>query len=207
MPDAHPSRRTAFSLGAVALGLLLAGCSEPAPRRFEPLSYDYLTPLKLNVGRIDVDDTWTPRGADRHVEFLAPTPPLDALRQMEEDRLVPGGTAGRALYTIDDASIIRQGGTYRANFAVKLDILNDDGQRQRGIEAQATGTHAVTGDYPDTVRSDLYDLTRKTMDDMNVEFEYQIRHTLRQDLQTTSPNAPPPPPVDTQDLGAPSTTP
>ena len=207
MPDAHPSRRTAFSLGAVALGLLLAGCSEPAPRQFEPLSYDYLTRLKLNVGRIDVDDTWTPRGADRHVEFLAPPPPLDALRQMEEDRLVPGGTAGRALFTIDDASIIRQGDVYRANFAVRLDILNDDGERQRGIAAHAAGTHPVTGDDREEVRSDLYDLTRTTMDDMNVDFEYQIRHTLRDDLQTTSPNAPPPPPVDTQDLGAPSTTP
>jgi len=187
----------------MALGLLLTGCGKHEAPRFEPLRYDYLTKIKLDVAGIDIDDSWTPRGADHHIEFLAPTPPLDALRQMAEDRLVPGGTSGRASFIIDDASIIRQGDTYRAVLTVHLDILNNDGDRLRGIEAHATGTHAVTGDDPDEVRSDLYELTRKTMDDMNVDFEYQIRQTLRRDLQTTSPTAPLPGAVDTQDLDAP----
>jgi hypothetical protein len=203
MPAAALPRRAAACLG---VALLLAGCGGGEPRRFEPLRYDYLTKLKLNVGRIDIDDSWTPRGSDRHVEFLAPTPPLDALRQMAEDRLVPGGTSGSAKFTIDDASIVQQRDSYRAVFTVHLDILNNDGDRLRGIEAHATDTHPVTGDDPDQVRSDLYELTRKTMDDMNVDFEYQIRHALQPDLQTTSPTAPPPAPVDTQDLNAPPKT-
>ena len=190
-----------------ALGLLLARCGTPEAPTFEPLRYDYLTKIKLNVARIDIDDSWVPRGADRHVEFLAPTPPLDALRHMAEDRLVPGGTSGRALFAIDDASIIKAGDSYRAIFAVHLDILNDDGERLRGIEAHATGTHPITGDDPDAVRSDLNAVTRKAMDDMNVDFEFQIRKTLRRDLQTTSDTAPPPAPVQTQELGAPGTPP
>jgi len=205
MPATVLLRRAACCLGAAALALLLAGCGgTPEAPRFEPLHYDYLTRIKLNVARVDIDDSWTPRGADRHVEFLAPTPPLDALRHMAEDRLVPGGSSGRALFTIDDASIIQAGDSYRAILAVHLDILNSDDERLRGIEAHATGTHAVTGDDPDAVRSDLDELTRQAMNDMNVDFEYQIRKTLRRDLQTTSPTAPPPAAVDTQDLDAPA---
>ena len=199
MADAVLSRRA-----AVFLGLLLAGCGGHEDKHFEPLRYDYLTKIRLNVGRIDIDTSWTPRGGDRHVEFLAPTPPLDALRNMAQDRLVPGGTAGRALFTVVDASIIRQGDTYRATLAVRLDLLNDDGDRVRGIQARATGSHPVTGGASEVVRSDLYELTRKSMDDMNVEFEYQIRHNLQTELQNTSPTAPAPPPVDTEDLDAPA---
>ena len=208
MPLAALPRRAAFCLVVSALGLLPAGCGGgAAPPTFAPLRYTYLTKIKLDVARVDIDDSWTPRGADRHVEFLAPTPPLDALRHMAEDRLVPGGTSRRALFTIEDASIIQAGDGYRAIFAVGLDILNDDGQRLRGITAHATGTHAISGGDPDTVRSDLYELTRKVMADMNVDFEFQIRKTLRRDLQTTSETAPPPAPVQTQELGAPGTPP
>ncbi len=205
MAEAVLSRRAAFGFGAVALGLLLAGCGGHEPQKFEPLRYDYLTKIKLNVARVDIDSSWVPRGSDRHVEFLSPIPPLDALRHMAEDRLVAGGTASRALFTVVEASIIRQGDTYRAVLAVRLDIINDDGDRVRGIEARTTGVHPVTGGSTETVRSDLYDLTRKSMDDMNVEFEYQIRHNLQGELQNTSPNAPAPAPVDTEDLDAPGT--
>jgi len=201
MTDACLSRRA-----VIGFALLLASCGRRAPPHFEPLRYDYLTKLKLNVARIDTDDSWTPGGIDRHVEFLAPTPPLDALRHMGEDRLVPAGTSGRALYTIVDASIIRQGDNYRAILAVRLDILNNDGDRLRGIEAHATSTHAATDDDPDAVRSDLHQLTRKAMEDMNVDFEFRIRRDLRSDLEITTPTAPVPVPVDTQDLDAPGTT-
>lgn len=198
-------RRAAACVGAVALMLLLAACGgRPSEPTRQPLRYDYLTKIKLDVGRIDIDDNWTPNGADRHVEFQAPTAPLAALRQMAEDRLVPGGTARRALFTIDDASIIRVQDTYRANLAVRLDILDDNGERMRGIDAHVTHTHAVTGDGAPAVRSDLYELTRQAMDDMNVEFEYQIRLTLRADLQTTSPAAPAPGAVNTEDLAVPA---
>ena len=51
--------------------------------------------------------------------------------------------------------------------------------------------------------TDLYDLTKRLMSSMNVELEFQINRSLRKDLQPTSPAAPGPAPVETQDLGAP----
>jgi hypothetical protein len=52
------------------------------------------------------------------------------------------------------------------------------------------------------MRALLYDLVSATMKDMNVEFEYQVRHSLPDWLQSTAPAAPAPPPVEQQNLPA-----
>ena len=52
------------------------------------------------------------------------------------------------------------------------------------------------------LRTALYDITTQMMQDMNVEFEFQVRQSLRDWLQVAT-TAPPPPPVEQQPLGAP----
>jgi len=200
----HTAGRLVFIIVA-SLGVTscVFGGPEAPPQQFEPLHYEYLTKLRLDVARIDIADTWAPRGEARHVEYLSPVQPQDALRQMASDRLVAGGAAGRAVFAIQDASIIEAQGQYQANLAVRLDIVDDAGNRLRGIEAHVAEVHPMTGDSPPAVRGDLYALTRQAMDDMNVEFEYQIRNHLDVQLQPTSPTAPPPPPVGTENLGPP----
>jgi hypothetical protein len=192
----------------VVLGLVPAACgpSQPEPH-YEPLHYEYLTKLRLDAASIDIDDSWAPRGEARHVEGLSPVAPTDALRQMATDRLVAGGTTKRALYSIEDASIIQLRDRYQANLTLRLDILDDNGNRQSGIEARVTDVHPVSGDSDSEVRNDLYALTRQAMDDMNVELEYQVRRHLNVELQPTTPTAPPPPPVSTEELGAPGKPP
>ncbi|MCW3473381.1 hypothetical protein [Limobrevibacterium gyesilva] len=190
-------------IAVLALGLLLTACGGDTSPSFTPLSYDYLNKIKLNVARIDIDDNWVPRGSARHVEYLAPTRPVAALRQMAEDRLVPGGTSGKALFVIDDASLIQSRTLYEASFTVHLDLLNEDGSRRGTATAKVHGARPIGDDDPDSVRNDLYELERKMMDDMNVELEYQIGRALRDQLQTTSPAAPQPGAVETQDLDTP----
>jgi hypothetical protein len=199
-------RRAGAPFVLLLLGLLPAACgvwSRSPAQQYEPLHYEYLTKLRLDVAGIDIDDSWAPRGDARHVEFMAPISPVDALRQMAMDRLVAGGTTKRALYSIEDASIIKLPDRYQANLAVRLEVLDDHDNRQRGIEARVTDVHPISGDSDAVVRKDLYALTRQAMDNMNVEFEYQIRHHLNVELQPTTPTAPPPPPVSTEDLGTP----
>ncbi|CAH2600640.1 conserved protein of unknown function [Rhodovastum atsumiense] len=192
---------------ALALPLVLAACGgRDVPTTFEPLGWDYLSRLKLNVGSIEIDDSWKPRPGTRDVGHLAPTPPVKALRQMAEDRLIAGGMTGEATFVIDEASIVEQRENYVGNFAVHIALSTPDGTRSGYAEARVTRTRTIDDDSPAVVRADLYDMVRQMMTDMNVELEYQIRQRMRDYLQTTAPSAPEPGPVEQQDLGSPGTS-
>ena len=192
-----PTRRS-----LLALPLLLAACGDdPGPAAsYPPPSYDFLTKIELKVGRIEVDDSWAPRGAGRRVEHLAPITPREALRRMAEDRLVAAGSSGRAVFVIEDASIIRGPRDYQASLAVRVDIADDAGNRLGQAPARVVLVRPVRGESERAVRDDLYAFVRDLMSEMNVEFEFQIRRTLREALHQTAPNAPEPGPVEATPL-------
>ena len=200
--------RRAFLLAPLLPAFLVSACSDdPPPSSYPPPSYDYLTTIRLNVGRVDIDDSWAPRGAARRVEHLAPVTPREALRRMAEDRLVAGGTTGRAVFVIEDASIIRGPRNYEATLAVRLDMADDAGNRIGQATARVVQVRPVRGETERAVRDDLYAFVRDLMNDMNVEFEYQMRRALRDALQSTTPTVPEPGPVESQSLETPGTTP
>jgi hypothetical protein len=190
MTARRPTRRL-----ALATVLLLAACATPPPRVYPALSYDYLLPLRLNVASIDVRNDFLPSNSDE-VSALSPVPPANALMRMAHDRLFAAGTTGRAVFVIDTASILRTGGALYGALAVHLDILAADGSRTAFAEARVART--VAGQkVDDDLDGALYGLTRQMMDDMNVEFEYQVRRALKDWLQ---PPAGPAAPVRTQPL-------
>ncbi len=186
--------------------LLLAACGEepvPEPEVFPPLTYGYLTKLRLNVAHIDIDDTWTPSlGAGEHVESLSPVQPLTALGQMARDRLVASGTSGDARFIIEDASIIAGPGRLDGALAVRLEVTGPEGRTAEAEARVARSRPGGPGD-PDGGRGAAYQLTKNMMDDLNVELEYQVRKHLRDFLLSTSSSEPPPGPVQTQDLPPP----
>src|SRR5438105_14803775 len=88
----------------VVLVLLVAGCSsEPPEPVYVPPTYTYLKPLRVNVGAVVIEDAWAPGPDD--VGMLSPVRPIDALHRLAQDRLVATGTAGRAVFKIEYASI------------------------------------------------------------------------------------------------------
>jgi hypothetical protein len=193
------SRRAALTAFSLSLPALLAACGgQPVPTTFPPLRWDYLPRLRLNVASLTIEDAWTPNPNSRERGFLAPTPPLQALRQMAEDRLAAVGTAGKAEFVIDDASIVEQGPNYVGTFAVHLSIFNAAGQQVGSAEARVFRTANIGNDSPAGVRAELYTLVQRMMADMNVEFEYEVRRSLHAFL--VSAVAPPPAPVEQQPL-------
>lgn len=201
------SRRAALTASFVT-ALALPGCGgETPPTSFAALGWDYLPKLKLNVASIDIDNSWRPRAGTRERGFLAPTPPVEALRRMAEDRLIAGGTSGRALFVIDEASIGQSGDSYQGTFAVHLDVSTSDGIRSGYAEARVARRRAINDDSPDGVRAELYDLVKQMMSDMNVEFEFRVNRALHDYLQTTAPAAPEAGPVERQDLAPPAADP
>ncbi len=182
---------------ALLTPLLLAHCgSDGPPRSYPPLRYDFLTPLRLNVATIDVAELPSPGSLDS----ASPTPLAASMRQLAEDRLSAAGSSGRALITIDEARITRGDSALDGALAMHLDIMDADGKR-RG-SAAAGVSRRKTGVGRD-LRGAVYDITKQMLDDLNVELEYQIRRSLKNELQVTS-TAPAPAPVQQQDLSAPA---
>lgn len=190
---------------ALFLLLALAGCSAVGggSGAMPPLDFGYLTPIRLNVATVDIEDrsVHDPEAADT----LSPVSPAQALGQMAQQRLVPGGNAGRAVFVIDEAAIRRTRGGLDGTLAVHLDVLTTDGARAGYAEARVSRRRlGGSGEESPAV---LYDMTRRMMDDMNVEFEFQVRRSLGDWVQTTRPAEPPPGPVEEQPLDAPAPAP
>jgi hypothetical protein len=210
-----PRSRLNIRLGAVLAVLPFAvlplyGCTTaapPVPTSFAPLRYDYLTRLALSVGSVELDDSWKPPYIAGEVGALSPVPPVQALREMARDRLFASGGAGKAVFRIEDASIVQGSRQLRATFAVRLDITDGGGGRTGYAEARVVRMSPFGDDSNMTaLRAALYSLTRATMDDMNVEFEYQIRRSLKPFLSGgDAPGGPAG--VQSEPLGAPGSGP
>jgi hypothetical protein len=161
---------------SLMLPLLLAGCGGGGEERsYPPLRYDYLTPLRLNVAAIRIEQRFVPSGAAPDVSQFDPVPPIRALRAMAEDRLHGLGSSGEAVFVIQDASLVRRGDTLSGNLSVELDI--NTAANTRAAFAQASVSGRFSGDLDD-LSGRLYDMTKDLMDRMNVEFEYQVRRAL-----------------------------
>ena len=175
----------------------LAACTDPvSPRVYEPLRYDFLTPLRLNVGAIVVGDAPPPNALDPQ----NPAPPGPALRQMVQDRLAAGGIAGQAVVSVVEAFISAFRDGLDGAMALRLELFGPDGTSLGTTEARVT--RRLVGIPSGGLPGSLYDMTRLMLADMNVEFEFQLRRSLRPFLQEVS-TAPPPPPVEQVPLASP----
>lgn len=178
MPPGNLTRRS-----ALLLPLAFTACGGEEEPVFEPLHFKYLPPIQLNVASIAIEQHFVAAGVPPDVSTQDPEPPAEALKAMATDRLQAFGTTNKAVFAVLDASLTRENDVLIGSMAVSLVILDDGGSQLGFAEARVQSRH--TGRISD-LRSVLYDLTKSMMNDMNIEFEFQIRHNLKNWLTTTT---------------------
>ncbi len=184
-------RRSALLMVVFAAAACRSGVEDrELSENFEPLTYDYLTPIRLNVATVDVAPVTAPNGASGDLTALDPVRPADAMAQMAHDRLQALGTSGRAVLTIEDATISQRDDALEGSFAVELDLYTSSGARAAFAEARVSGRRPVSDG--ENTRQALYALTKELMAQLNVELEFQVRRSLRDWLVETPTSQPAP---------------
>lgn len=189
-------RRAALTglLAAAACG----GREEPvAIAPVGPPSYGYLTPLRLAVGRIDV----VPASDAAATRTMPPAPliPSVVMHAMAQDRLSAAGGPGFARFRTQIATLTREsagaGGVFTTAserltcvMRCRLEIVDDDGAPAGFAEAEVRRTATRPAGTPaERVRA-AEEIVRLSGNDLNVEFEYQLRRNLRPLLRGPAPD-------------------
>jgi hypothetical protein len=149
------------------------------------LSWTHLTPLPLDVAALEVAPT-APPPPPGDVGALVFPPPADAVRSMARDRLSAVGGSGQAVFLVTAASLVRErGGALRCALGCRLEVSGKGPEDGPGF-MEATAQRGVSGAEAARPRAaDL--LLRRAMDDLNVEFEFQLRRSLRRWLVSAAP--------------------
>lgn len=208
-----PTRRLLLSLP-----LLAAACASreeaPAPLPSLVAGYGHLTPLRLNVADVEVLD---PAPGAVLVQEPAPVRPEQEAARMAKERLQAYGTSGTARFRVETARLVREPlptsggltGLFRTEQAerltchirVRLEVTSPDGSSAGFAEAEARRSRTLEEGASTATRSRAAEeLVRQTMDELNVEFEYQTRRALRAWLTEAVTPATIPAPIGREDL-------
>ena len=195
-------RRQALLLPLPLLAAACSGGEAPVTRLRRPEGYAWLTPLRLNVAGLDFPPPQP--GAVIRADPPAPLVPATEVERMGRDRLSAAGTTGRAAFTVETATLTRsrQSGGMFTDASERLDcvlrcrltILSADGQQLAFAEAEARRGAVMNLGGGNTAAGNAEDVVGKAMDDLNVEFEVQVRRNLRDWVQETTPVVPTPAP-------------
>lgn len=190
----------------------LAACaSQPLRVEGPPIGYGHLTPIRLDVARVDIDPA-TPNAGPNDVGREMTPSAAEAVRVMGRDRLSAFGSQHRARFVVVRAQILRvrnqRGGGYFAadggerldcTLTARLEILGENDQRLGFAEATASRTRTAESTN-EARRVAAETLLRQAMFDLNTEFEFQVRRSLRPYLAQGAGTAPAPAGVGREEL-------
>jgi hypothetical protein len=173
----------------LALGapLLLLGCGgrEPPPPAPRIQGYAWLTPLRLNVADLEVIE----QPVDGRVDPPAPLVPSAEVARMGRDRLIPSGTTGRARFVVEAATLIHSGDAIAVLLRARVEVLDNDRRVAFAVAEVRRNLTGAGGSGSARARA-AEEVVARAMDDLNVEFELQVRRNLRDWLLDTTPSAP-----------------
>ena len=181
---------------ALLLAFLVAGCtSAPEPPAYPGIRFTDKPPIRLDVARVEVVQTYRSPLKAPNVEQLFPVRPSDAARQWAHDRLRAGGTTGRAEAVISDASATEtalkrtegirgafttdQAERYDATITISVHILDSLGNELANASATARYSRTVAEDVTLNERErEWYRMTTAMMDALDEALEGEMRKSL-----------------------------
>lgn len=181
-----------FMAMALALAGLVAGCDSAPPRpTYADIRFTDEPPIRLAVGGVDIQSEWQPSIQPPHVEHLFPVEPARVLENWARDRIAPAGGNARAVFVIQDASVIevnlkkKEGVAavftkepsqrYDATVQATLRILDDRGTPVRYVTVKATRSETVLEDIsPNDRDKTWYEMTKKLMADFDRQMSAEI---------------------------------
>lgn len=188
-----PTRRLLSAL-VLSLSLGLAACETPVRIQNLPdLTFAHLTPIKLNVAKIDVVVRYQSPLRDPNVEHLFSTPPVKALKQWAKDRLRAVGSSGTARLVILNASVVETSLAQKKGFTAtftKQQSQRYDATVEARLEISSSlgrGTTSAHAKRFTTVREDItinkreriwFDLTEALARDFDAAMEKNMRQHL-----------------------------
>lgn len=192
------NRRECLGLILAASGVAVSGCQTQPPRqRFPQLTYGHLGMFRFEASRVEIVSEYQAPLRAPNVEHLFPIPPERTLRQWASDRLAATGTGERFVrFVIRDAKVIEaelprtrgitgqftkdQSQRYDLSLAATIEIREERANYRAGFaDASATRSRTVREDITVNEREKAwFDMVEAAMNEINAEFERQIRGNL-----------------------------
>lgn len=182
-----------FLAMALVLAGLVAGCNSTPPRpTYADIRFTDEPPIRLAVGGVDIQSEWHPSIQPPHVEHLFPVELARALENWARDRIATAGGSARAVFVIEDASVIevdlkkKEEGVaavftkepsqrYDATVQATLRIIDDRGTPVRYVTVTAMRSQSVLEDIsPNDRDKTWYDMTRALMADFDRQMSTEI---------------------------------
>ena len=192
-PSGKPFRFVATLLLVLA-SLILAACDTTAPPgRPAPLTFDGMTPIGLDVARLEVVDAYQAPMQDPNIDHTFPQTPTDAMRAWAQNRFRPEGGSGTATLIIQDASVVKEdlprtGGiagvftrdqSERLTAAMRIRLEIEGGRRGGFAEARARRSITLAENVSVAEREAAWaNLTRDTLQALNEQFVETVNREL-----------------------------
>ncbi|MBL4906370.1 MAG: hypothetical protein JKX94_02885 [Sneathiella sp.] len=176
---------------------LLAACTTaPQKQVYADITFQHLSPIKLDVGEIKIVNEFKPSLKSPHVEHELPVKIDQSVQRWVRDRLeAVGGSGAYAVLTIKDASAVEvsldktkglkgvftkdQSELYTFHIAVELQVVDINGSKGLAT-AEVRRSKSVPEDITLNNREKMYfELTEILMQDFDVEMEKNIRAFLK----------------------------
>ncbi len=179
----------------VGLLLLTACVTTPERPRYAEITFQHLTPIKLNVGEIRVVNEYRSPLKSPNVEHELPVKIDQSVRRWAQDRLQAVGSSGAyAVLTIKDASAVErdlpktsglkglftkdQSALYEFNVSAELELVSINGSKGLAT-AQSMRKKSISEEATLNERDRMYfDQTEALMRDFDLEMEKNIRTFL-----------------------------